>query len=208
MQNSKILEMLDKGQIEELKSILRDEIYSNSLKSNPTAKKRYAAMKRYLKTISDSRPILTKPCEIEFEDTKYNAFTNTYSLVLTKEPCGELDMCSEPDRYPDISRLIHRSNEYEEIDFNKVIAEAKSKGYKYSKNSIYSNDNLMQYKDNYFRIALVDLTYGVLDEGKEITVYYNGSNRPITIENELGIGIIMPIRNDSEHIEGATIIEA
>lgn len=208
MQNSKILEMLDKGQIEELKSILRDDIYSNSLKSNPTAKKRYAAMKRYLKTISDSRPILTKPCEIEFEDTKYNAFTNTYSLVLTKEPCGELDICSEPDRYPDTSRLIRRSEEHEAVYFNKVIAEAKSKGYKYSKSYIYSNEYLMQYKDNYFRISLVDVTYGILDEGEETNVYYNGTNRLITFENELGIGIIMPVRNDGEHIEGATIIEA
>ena len=29
MQNSKILEMLDKGQTEELKSLLQDEIYAN-----------------------------------------------------------------------------------------------------------------------------------------------------------------------------------
>ena len=49
MQNSKILEMLDKGQTEELKGLLQDEIYANSLKSNPSAKKRYAAMKRYLR---------------------------------------------------------------------------------------------------------------------------------------------------------------
>lgn len=80
MQNSKILEMLDKGQTEELKSLLQDEIYANSLKSNPSAKKRYAAMKRYLKTISETRPILTKPCEVEFEDGKYSSFTNSYSL--------------------------------------------------------------------------------------------------------------------------------
>ena len=53
--------MLDKGQTEELKSLLQNEIYANSLKGNPSAKKRYAAMKRYLKTISESRPILTKP---------------------------------------------------------------------------------------------------------------------------------------------------
>ena len=56
--------MLDKGQTEELKSLLQDEIYANSLKSNPSAKKRYAAMKRYLKTISETRPILTKPWEV------------------------------------------------------------------------------------------------------------------------------------------------
>lgn len=165
--------MLDKGQTEELKNLLQDEIYASSLKSNPSAKKRYAAMKRYLKTISESRPILTKPCEVEFEGEKYNSFTNSYSLVLTKESCGEIPMCDEPDRYPDVARLIARTGDLEKIDFNKVLAEAKSKGYKYSKSAIHNNDYLMKYNDGYFRIGLVDITYGVIDEGKEIDVYFS-----------------------------------
>ena len=67
MKNSKILEMLQQNRIEELKAELQDEIFTESLKTKPSAKKRYAAMKRYLKTISESRPILTKPCPVEFE---------------------------------------------------------------------------------------------------------------------------------------------
>lgn len=208
MQNLKILEMLNKGQVGELKTILEDEIYAASLKGNPTAKKRYAAMKKYLKTISDSRPILTKPCEVEFENKKYNSFTNTYSLVLTQESCGEIEMCDEPERYPSIARLINRGMDVEKVDFNKVLAAAKSKGYKYSKSAIHSNNYLMKYNGLYFRMALVDVTYSVLDEGKEIDVYFLGKNRPITIENDLGIGIILPIRGDGEHIDGAVIIEA
>lgn len=207
MQNSKILEMLGKGQTEELKGLLQDEIYANSLKSNPNAKKRYAAMKRYLKTISESRPILTKPCEVEFEGEKYNSFTNSYSLVLTKESCGEIPMCDEQDRYPDVTRLVARNGDLYKVDFNKVLAEAKSKGYKYAKNAIYNNNYLMNYNDSYFRIALVDITYGVIDEGKEIDVYFNGKNRPITIENDLGIGIVLPIRADGEYLEGSVIID-
>lgn len=208
MQNRKILEMLNKGQVEELKTILRDEIYTTSLKSNPNTKKRYAAMKRYLKTISESRPILTKPCEVEFEREKYNSFTNSYSLVLTKEYCGELEMCEEPDRYPDVTRLISRNGDLEKTDFGKVLAKAKSEGYKYSKNAIHSNDYLMKYNGLYFRMALVDITFGILNDGDEIDVYSSGKNRPITIENDLGIGIILPIRGDGEHIEGSIIIEA
>lgn len=94
----------------------------------------------------------------------------------------------------------------EKVDFNKVLAEAKSKGYKYSKNAIHSNDYLMKYNDSYFRIGLVDITYGVLDEGEKINVYFNGKNRPITIENDLGIGIVLPIRTDGE-LEGSVIVE-
>ena len=208
MKNSKVLEMLQQNRIEELKAELQDEIFTESLKTKPNAKKRYAAMKRYLKTISESRPILTKPCEIEFDGEKYNSFTNSYSLALTKESCGELEMCSEPERYPDVKRLIILDGEEDKIDFNKVLAEAKSKGYKYTKNAIHSNDYLMHYKDGYFRIALIDITYGILDEGEPVTVLYNGKHRPLTIQNDLGMAIVLPIRYDGEHDEEYYVIEA
>jgi hypothetical protein len=208
MKNSKILEMLNQNRIEELKAELRDEIFTESLKANPTAKKRYAAMKRYLKTISESRPILTKPCEVEFEGKKYNSFTNSYSLALTMETCGELEMCDEPDRYPDVTRLIPLNGEEDTIDFNKVLAEAKSKGYKYTKTAIYNNDYLMRYNGAYFRIALIDITYGILDEGKPATVLFNGKLRPLTIQNDLGVGIVLPIRYDGEPDGQFIVIEA
>lgn len=208
MKSSRVLEMLHQNRIDELKAELQDEIFTESLKGKPNAKKRYAAMKRYLKTISESRPILTKPCEVEFEGEKYNSFTNSYSLVLTKETCGEIPMCDEPERYPDVARLIVTGGEEGKIDFNRVLAEAKSKGYKYSKNAIHSNEYLMRYKDGYFRMALVDITYGIIDEGEKTTVYFNGKLRPLTIQNDLGIGIILPIRYDGEEPEHVAIIDA
>lgn len=208
MKSSKVLEMLQQNRIEELKAELQDEIFTESLKTNPNAKKRYAAMKRYLKTISDSRPILTKPCEVEFDGRKYNAFTNSYSLVLTTEPCGELDMCDEPDRYPPVTRLIPQGGEDGKIDFNKVLAEAKSKGYKYTKNSIYRNDYLMRYNGAYYRMGLIDITYGILDDGQETSVSFHGKHRPLGLENEIGVGIVLPIRYNGDDPEHIAIINA
>lgn len=208
MKNSKVLEMLHQNRIEELKQELQDEIFTESLKGKPNAKKRYAAMKRYLKTISEARPILTKPCEVEFEGEKYNSFTNSYSLVLTTETCGEIGMCEEPDRYPDVTRLIASGGEEGKIDFNKVLAEAKSQGYKYTKNSIHNNDYLMHYEGAYFRMGLVDITYGILDDGQETTVYFHGKHRPLVIKNDIGIGLILPIRYDGDEPEHTVIINA
>lgn len=207
MNSSKILEMLGQNRIAELKAELQDEIFTDSLKSKPNAKKRYTAMKRYLKTISETRPILTKPCEVEFEGEKYNSFTNSYSLALTKESCGEIPMCEEPDRYPDVTRLIPTSGDEGKIDFNKVLAEAKSKGYKYTKNAIHNNDYLMRYNGAYFRVALIDITYGILDDGQETIVLFNGQYRPLTIKNDLGIGIILPIRYDGGPDGQSNVIE-
>ena len=207
MKNSKVLDMLNQGRIDELKIALQDEIYEESLRTKPNAKKRYAAMKRYLKTISDSRPILTKPCSIEFEGRAYNAFTNGFSLALTTENCGELEMCEEPDRYPDVGRLIPLGGEEGKINFNAVLAEAKSKGYKYTKNAIHNNEYLMCYKGAYFRIALIDITYGILDDGQETSVWFNGEHRPLTIKNDIGIGIILPIRSYADEPDHVAIID-
>lgn len=208
MKSSKVLEMLHQNRIEELKQELQDEIFTESLKGKPNAKKRYAAMKKYLKTIAESRPILTKPCEVEFEGGKYNSFTNSYSLALTTETCGELEMCEEPERYPDVARLIASGGEEGKIDFNKVLAEAKSKGYKYTKNSIHNNDYLMHYEGAYFRMGLVDITHGIIDDGQETTVYFHGKFRPLVIKNNIGISLILPIRYDGDEPEHIVIINA
>ena len=63
MKNTVILEMINNGEIEELKNLLQDEIYNDSLKGNGTAKKRYAAMKRYFKYPTQNNPALQKPCK-------------------------------------------------------------------------------------------------------------------------------------------------
>ena len=47
MKNTKVLEMLNDGKIEELKALLQDEIFAEGLKGNGNAKKRYSAMKKY-----------------------------------------------------------------------------------------------------------------------------------------------------------------
>ena len=208
MKSSKVLEMLHQNRIEELKAELQDEIFTESLKNKPNARKRYLAMKRYLKTCSEAREILLRPCEVDFDGNKYNAFCNTYSLALTTETCGELEMCSEPDRYPDVSRLVKFEGEEDKIDLNKVLAEAKSKGYKFTKNAIHNNDYLMHYKGAYFRMALIDITYGILDVGEKIDVWFHGKLRPITIQNDIGVGIILPIRYEGNPSEDFVVVDA
>ena len=208
MRSSQVLEMLNQNRIEELKAKLQDEIFTESLKGNHNAKKRYAAMKRYLKTVSEAREILTKPCKVTVHGGEYNAFCNSYSLALTTESCGELQMCPEPDRYPKLEHLVRFDGDEDRIDFNKVLAEAKSKGYKFTKNAIHSNEYLMHYNGEYFRIALIDITYGIIDEGKETTVWFHGKLRPMTITNSLGIGVLLPIRYEGTPDEGTVVIEA
>ena len=192
------LELITKGRIEELVAKLRDEIYINSLKRKPNAKKRYSAMKKFF-TLADSvREVCQKPCKIEFDGKEYTSFTNSYTLVLTTEDSGELELFdTENGTYPDVGRLIRFEGEERKIDLNKVIAEAKSQGYKLRKYEFFSNHCLMHYDGAYFRIPLIDSAYGIIAEDGEVSVYHGDSYRkPLVIKNDIGIAVIMPINRD------------
>lgn len=210
MQSAKVLEMLNKGLIEQLKAELRDEIYRESLKANPSAKKRYTAMKKYFTYVNSVREACKKPALIVWEGEKYTSFCNSYSLVLTKEDCGEMTLFdTDAGNYPDVTRLIHFDGNKEKLDISKVIAKAKSQGYKLNKSAINDNGYLMFYDGNYYRIGLVEATYGIINDGEYVTAYHiPNSMRPLVLKNDLGVAVIMPMRYESEPDDGVIIIEA
>lgn len=207
MKSSKVLKMLNHNRIEELKKALQDEIFTESLKGKPDAKKRYSAMKKYLSYTDSAREILKKPCEVEIEGTKYTSFCNSYSLALTRETCGEIPLCDDPDHYPPVTNLLRYDGEEGKINFGQVLAEAKSKGYKLKKNEIHSNNYLMYYGGAYFRIGLIDITYSIIDDGKEAIVYHvKNARRPLTITTDIGVCVVMPVFIDGEPDEGTVVI--
>ena len=209
MRNAKILEMINNGKIEDLKAMLQDEIYEESLKVKPNAKKRYMAMKKYFSYTDSTREALQKPCVVEYEGEKRTSFCNSYSLSLTRESTGEIELFDEANgTYPDVTRLIRFDGKEEKIDISRVIAEAKSKGYKLKKSEVgYGYEYLMNYGGSYFKIGLVDMTYGIINNGSEATVYHKeGPNNPITITTDIGIAFIMPVRYDSDPEEDGKIV--
>jgi hypothetical protein len=212
MRSVKVLEMINDGRIEELKAALQDEIYQESLKRKPNAKKRYSAMKKYFSYTDSVREVCQRPCVIEFEGEKYTAFTNSYTLAITTEPTGEIELFDESNgTYPDVTRLLSAEGEERKINFSKIIAEAKSQGYKLRKAEMFSNHCLLHYDGSYFRIALIDTVFGIIDDGEEATVYHvPNSVRPMTIVTSLGRAVVMPIRRteqDEALDEGKIIVE-
>ena len=210
MRNVEVLKMIEDNRIEELKSKLRDEVYAEALTSKTGAKKRYTAMKKYFTYTNHAREAMEKPCSVKFNGEDYISFCNSYSLALTKESCGEIEMFTDVERYPDVVRLISMDGKQEKIDFRRVIAEAKSLGYKLNKNEIsgYKFKYLMHYKKAYFKIGLLDATYSIIDDGEEATVYSKASDRtPLTIETGLGVAVVMPIRIE-EVTDDLVVIEA
>ena len=211
MKASKALYMINSGQIEELKLALQDEIYTESLKKDCDVKKRYAAMKKYFCYTNSSRKACQKPYKVEYGIIEYTSFCNSYSLVLTTELPGALELFDSihDGTYPDVTRLINCDGIGHNVDFTKVLAEAKSKGYKLNKSVVNDNGYLLHYDGAYFRMGLLDITYGIINDGKEATVYHKEGNSgsPIIIVNELGYAVIMPVRLEDEPGDDCVVIE-
>ena len=211
MKAAKMLEMLDAGKIEELKTELRHEVYQEFLKNRPDEKKRYGAMKKYFGYVNSSRKALQKPYLVNYEGISYTSFCNSYSLVLTTELPGAIELFDSvhDGNYPDVTRLINCSEDKDEIDISKVLAEAKSKGYKLKKSEVTSNHYLMHYDGAYFRMGLIDISYSIINDGKAVTVYHKkgSGNSPMTIVNDLGYMLVMPVRIE-ELDEDWIVVEA
>lgn len=203
MQSVKVLKMIDEGRLEELKVMLQDEIYQDELKKKPGAKQRYTAMKKYFGYTNIARVACQKPMTIEFEGKTVTSFCNSYSLAFTSESPGEIELFTEDDgNYPDVARLVKRNGAPKEIDLDTVFAEAKSKGYKLTKSEVNGGQYLMRYNEAYFRLGLVHATYSIIADGKNVTAYHDGKNTSsLTIENDLGLCLILPIKCEAAFIE-------
>lgn len=214
MKNTKVLEMINNGQIEELKALLQDEIFTDSLKGNGNAKKRYSAMKRYFKYPDSTNKALNLPCkDIEVIGNTYNSFVNGYTLVLTTESIGEMESYDNTNgSYFKLAGMLSLSDakSIDVFDVNTIIAEAKTKGYKYKKSEVGQHQDFQycfKYKEGYFKVGLLDQAFSIIDDGKEAEVYYNGAKGLLFIKTSIGIAGILPF-NPMENIEEKTVIEA
>ena len=215
MQNIKVLEMINNGQIEELKAQLQDEIFADSLKGNGTAKKRYAAMKRYFKYPMQNNPALQKPCkDVTVHGEKYNSLIDGCTLVLTTESIGEMESYdNSKNTYFKLDSMVDFSlaKSIDKMDLNTILAKSKAKGYKYKKSEIEIGQDfqyVFKYKEGYFKVGLLDKAFSIIDDGKEAEVYYNGAKGLLFIKTSIGIAGILPFNPMENMEEKKTIIEA
>lgn len=212
MQNTKILEMLNNGQIEELKTLIQDELFTEGLKSKPGAKQRYVAMKKYFSYVKNNNKALEKPCVIDFDGEEYTSFINGYSIALTKESSGEMELFGDSGNYLNVGKMVVFDGEEKEIDFNTIIAEAKSKGYKLKKSEVEQGGDfkyIFHYDNAYFKVGLLDSTYSIINDGKKATVWHPGNRKehsPIIIKNDIGLCVVLPFNYDREK-HNVTVIE-
>lgn len=213
MKNTVILKMINNGEIEELKNLLQDEIYNDSLKGNGTAKKRYAAMKRYFKYSMQNNPALQKPCkDVTVHGEKYNSFIDGYTFVLTTESIGEMESYDNSNNtYFKLDSMVDFSlaKSIDKMDLNTILAKAKAKGYKYKKTEIGNSQDFQygfKYKEGYFKVGLLDQAFSIINDGEKAEVYYTGKKSPLLIKTSIGIAGILPFNPVPDTEEKKTVI--
>lgn len=231
MKTEKILEMINNNEIEELKKILQDEIFTSNLKGNPGQKKRYAAMKKFFKYVTQNNQALLSPCKnvevnTEMLSGKYNCFCDSYSVVLTTEDIGEIEPYNtDKGKYFDIEKILcDNVNDLHisKIDFNSLLAKAKSLGYKLKKSEVERSGNYKESKEEYilkykpfedrdsayFKMGLLDKAFSIIDDGQPCEVYYMDRKSPLFVKSSIGLCIVLPIYASEDIEEKKTIIEA
>lgn len=212
MKSEIILEMLKNNEIEELKRILEKEVYKNAMKDK--GESRYSAMKRFFRFADkNGREAFTKPCKgIEYSGKLYNCFVNMYCFAITTENIGNMETYDNIYKdYFDIVGFINFigfNGDMEKLDLNNILAIAKSKGYKFKKSELYENTlYFLHYKNNYYKIALLDKAYSIINDNGKCEIYCSGrKNSILLIKNDIGIAGICPI-NLKGDIANKIIIE-
>lgn len=187
----------------------------------PTEKTRQNAMKRYVQNSLSDRIDHTKypyrGVRIGYLGSQrdYNAFYDDYSFTLTTENVPEeiTDFTEEfcnGGNYPNIQRLIDfAENDYtaheERIDINAILNQAKEKGYRFSKKQLRGTATYFwKYRDAYYKIALLDKNYGIVNDGEDAIVRFTHWKSPLFIVTNCGVAAILPV---ASHLKNAIIIE-
>lgn len=222
MKAEKILTMIEEGKIEDLKKMLRDEIYMDVLKAcgRIRSTQRYAAMKRYFKYSDPNKDKRTAyPCkDIEVNDFivngKFNCFSDGCSIVLTTEDIGELadfnSVAGEKD-YLNIERYIgNYNNDPQEVNINEVIAKAKIMGYKFSKKEIEYDckpEYVWKLGDIYGKIGILDQAFSIINDGESAKVWTYSPKAPVLIGTSVGFALVLPIVLKEEEKSKFQIVE-
>lgn len=212
MRNEYILELLEDGKIDELKALVRDEIYQKALTTTLGAKQRYTAMKRYFKFADDRNDFTCKPKQVN----ELSCFVDGLTAVRTKESMNDIPQYDDSDKpYIDLNKIMDVesvSDCTEKINFNAVLAEAKTKGYKYKKNEIGQSSDFTTvffYNGAYFKVGLLDQAFSIINDGEKATVYSTGKAvSPIKIVTSIGECILLPVRpkDNDKDFESKTVI--
>lgn len=210
MKNTKVLEMLNAGKIEELKAALAEEVRIDHIKGVLTrtelqaTKARWAGMKRVVKYGDLRREGYGSPCQIDntmIFFTPY-AFSWIPEAGVNTLPEGLSLFDAEP-KYLDMLKRVFNNfaphvqapQFWREIDFDAIFTDAKIEGYKFTPSQIYPYTQdarkpmyFVHMGNKYFNLHLIDLVYKAIQGTGSATVSISDFERSAGLYIATGYG--------------------
>lgn len=179
-------------------------------------KKRYTALKNYLKDIEkEGCPQLIAKC---FKKNEEYIVHNNYSIIFIKEKIDDIPIVTEEDNhnlfdYKQIVNIFDDDSKYLKVDFNKVLQTAKSVGYRFKKSELTTDKFkfVLKIEEIHLRMGLIDRAYAIINDNQPAKIIYTTkSTNPIQIQTNIGTAIICPFKcfsNMEKFLKEKIIIE-
>lgn len=204
-----VLNMINEGQIDILKEHAQNEIYERGLLKGSGERDRRNAIKRLYEfnqneaKKNSNYERLVKPFKFEKNGTLYSVFMNLQCIAYSTESF-DFDFVGTTFN---LSTFFNTETAYDEFDFRAVVAKAKSFGYRLNKSTLALKgiNYMLNYKDAYFNIAVLDQAFSMIDDNKNPMCIYEGEKKPFYLKSGIGQCMILPIkmnRNGDSEVVG------
>lgn len=158
---------------------------------NESAKARYDAITRYIKSLTEKDNLYTKPCRVKFKNKEYYYLSDGYTDVITSEGLGTLDECEDKyDIMKSIGHLFDKDNKGTRVDINGVLNKAKKNGYKFTPTNKIC-DYYFETDDWYYTLSSIDKAYSILNDNKTANVICTADDGML-IKNDIGRALVSP----------------
>lgn len=199
MKPGEILEMLDEGRIEELKSRMKEEVKLEEVKNIPGGNARYKAMKEFYKHVKDEREYLSYALELTIGGEPYHAIYDPYSIAFTKESIGTIPVYHKWDA-PDIQKFLAVSvgdSPILTVDMEKILSDAKKQGYRHTvKEMQYGKGGrfYLEGTQSFFKLGFVDKVFSIINDGNPARVFE--VPKLMYIKTSLGMAVVLGLTEE------------
>lgn len=202
LNESKVLELIEKKDLNELKRLVSEQIHLQKYKGSESKRmKHLISISKFLSKHCTLRPALTgmmiQDNQLVYTDSYHAVRINDYTQELIESlvmsPCYEGN-----GEYPDFSKIFnHKESELKEIqvDLNEVLSHIKI-------NRLKTNDRYIpaeklfeiDYGEDTILTNPVYIKNVMILLGEDVKIYFVGQNRPILFRSTLGDGVVLPVR--------------
>lgn len=156
-------------------------------------------MKNFFCHVNNLDEVCKVPYSVIWNGKPCVCFINRFSVTVTteeyRESAGSLPML-RPDLSGRAMGFFQCDGECEVVSIKRAISDVKSYGYRLGSGTTnfrkIDSKYALKYQNGFFSVALLDLAFRIINDGKDATVWCKGGNNPLVVRASVGICCVLP----------------